>query len=155
MRRDIKRRGEIEREKTKKQPRVILLVTMRFGFYNFRFFRNTILEHFSLLGGCHRARLLQISRKASELKHFRRNTVKTKTGGRPEPKNNSSRATRTQKRFEAGDPNRRRIRVGRPESNRDSSRATRTEQRFESGDPNPTRIRVGRPEPNKDSSRAT
>ena len=50
--------------------RVILPVAMEFGFFNCRFFRNTIYEHFSLLCGCHRVSFFQISRKPSELSNF-------------------------------------------------------------------------------------
>ena len=61
--------------------RVILLVTIEFGFPNCWFFRNTILEHFSLLGGCHRVPLLQISRITSELKQFPRAPRHIRNGG--------------------------------------------------------------------------
>ena len=54
---------------------------MEFGFFNFRFFRNTTFEHFSLLSGCHRVAFFQISRQASELKQFPRAPRRIRNGG--------------------------------------------------------------------------
>ena len=96
---------------------VILVVAIEFGFFNYRFSRNLFLRHFSILGGCHRVRLLQISWKALELDHFRRKTGKEIRVGRPEPKKDSSRPTRTET-----------IRVGRPELEKDSSRRPELEK---------------------------
>ena len=56
--------------------------------------------------------------------------------GRLEYFPSSGRPTRTEKRFESADPNRKKIRVGRAELKKDSSRPTRIGQA----------IRVGRPE---------
>ena len=67
--------------KVDRGARVILLVTIEFGFFNLRFSRNTLLEHFSLLGGCHRVPLLQISRKALELKQCSRAPRHIRNGG--------------------------------------------------------------------------